>query len=109
MFLLHLLIFTAFRYQVNAKIASEQFKDRPMSPAELVVYWTEYVLRHKETPSLKSYALNLTWYQYFLVDVIATFLLIVSLIIFVVYISLKTVSKIYTFKFNNQNFTAKRV
>lgn len=107
MFLLHLLIFTVFRYQINAKITSEQFKDRPTSPAELVVYWTEYVLRHKETPNLKSYALNLTWYQYFLVDAIATFLSIVSVIIFVVYISLKTVSKIHPFKYNNQNFTAK--
>lgn len=108
MFLLYLLIFTAFRYQINAKIASEQFNDRPMSPAELVVYWTEYVLRHRETPNLKSYVLNLMWYQYFSVDVIATFLLIVFLIIFVIYISLKTVSKIYTFKYNNQNVTAKR-
>jgi len=60
-----------FRYSKNAKIVSERFKDRPMTPAESVVYWTEYVIRHKGAPHLKSHAFNLTWYQYFLLDVIA--------------------------------------
>ncbi|KAL5244409.1 hypothetical protein ACI65C_011819 [Semiaphis heraclei] len=41
-----------------------------MSPAESVVYWTEYVIRHKGAPHLRSHALDLTWYQYFLLDVI---------------------------------------
>nr|WIG62511.1 UDP-glucuronosyltransferase 2B2-like protein [Rhopalosiphum padi] len=49
------------KYAKNAKISSERFKDRPMSPAESVVYWTEYVVRHKGAPHLKSHALNLTW------------------------------------------------
>jgi len=55
-----------FSFQKYAKIASERFKDLPMSPAEsffLKVYWTEYVLRHNGKPHLKTQALNLTWYQ----------------------------------------------
>ncbi|KAF0703134.1 UDP-glucuronosyltransferase 2B2-like, partial [Aphis craccivora] len=43
----------------NAKTASKIFKDRSMSPKDLVVYWTQYVLRHKGAPHLKSYAINL--------------------------------------------------
>lgn len=35
-------------------MTSNQFKDRPMSPAETVVYWTKYVIRYKEAPQLKS-------------------------------------------------------
>ncbi|CAI6350993.1 unnamed protein product [Macrosiphum euphorbiae] len=58
-------------YIKNAKITSEIFKDRPMSPEKSVAYWTEYVIRHKGAPHLKSQALNLTWYQYFLLDIIA--------------------------------------
>lgn len=41
-----------------------------MTPRESVVYWTEYVLRHNGAHHLKSEALNLTWYQYMLLDVL---------------------------------------
>jgi len=63
---LYLLVFLVefynFRYTRNAKVASEIFKDRPMSPEKSIVYWTEYVIRHKGAEHLKSQALNLTWY-----------------------------------------------
>lgn len=69
-----------------------------MSPTESVVFWTEYVLRHKGAPHLKSHALNLTWYQYFLVDIIATLLFVLAVIILVSYICLKKLYE-YTFKY----------
>lgn len=53
-----------------------------MSQAESVVYWTEYVLRHKGAPHLKSQALNLRWYQYYLLDVLAVLLVIIFVVIF---------------------------
>ncbi|XP_060865467.1 UDP-glucosyltransferase 2-like [Metopolophium dirhodum] len=81
------------RYQKNAKIASERFKDRPMSSADLVVYWTEYVLRHNGAPNLKSHAMNLAWYQYFLIDVIITLLFIAFVILFIIYYVLKMICK----------------
>ncbi|XP_028044396.1 UDP-glucuronosyltransferase 2B15-like isoform X1 [Rhopalosiphum maidis] len=81
------------RYKENAKIASKRFSDRPMSPTKSVVYWTEYVLRYKGATHLKSHALNLKWYQYFLVDVISTFLFIVFIILFIIYYSLKMICK----------------
>jgi len=80
-----------YRYQKNAKIVSERFKDRPMTPAESVVYWTEYVLRHNGAPHLKSHALNMTWYQYFLVDVISTFLFLSFVVFFIIYYCLKII------------------
>ncbi|VVC34031.1 UDP-glucuronosyl/UDP-glucosyltransferase [Cinara cedri] len=73
------------KYKKNAEIASSIFKDRPMSPQQSVVYWTEYVIRHKGAPHLKSHALNLTWYQYFLLDVIAVALLSISIVTYVIY------------------------
>eukprot|EP00102_Acyrthosiphon_pisum_P014774 XP_008185009.2 PREDICTED: UDP-glucuronosyltransferase 2B2 [Acyrthosiphon pisum] len=81
------------RYQKNAKIASERFKDRPMSPTESVVYWTEYVLRHNGALHLKSHAWNLAWYQYFSVDVLSTFLLITFVFLFIIYHGLKLIYK----------------
>ncbi|CAI6351195.1 unnamed protein product [Macrosiphum euphorbiae] len=83
------------KYVKNAKIASNRFKDRPMTPQQSVVYWTEYVIRHKGAPHLKSHALNLTWYQYLLLDIIAVVLIFVSLVTFVVF---KVFKCIKTFK-----------
>jgi len=82
-----------YRYRKNAKIASERFKDRPMSSADSVVYWTEYVIRHHGAPHLKSHALNLSWYQYFLADVMCTLFFIVLIVLFVVYYCLKIMYK----------------
>jgi len=60
-----------------------------MSPEESIVYWTEYVSRHKRVPHLKSHALSLSWFQYFLVDVITSFLFSVFIILFIIYYYLK--------------------
>ncbi|KAE9535554.1 hypothetical protein AGLY_007455 [Aphis glycines] len=83
-------------YAKNAKIASIRFKDRPMTPQQSVVYWTEYVIRHKGAPHLKSHALNLTWYQYLLLDVMFVALTFVFLVTFLVYKVLKYIRKPYT-------------
>jgi len=74
-------------------ITADRFRDRPMTPQESVVYWTEYVLRHKGAHHLKSEALNLTWYQYMLLDVI--FVVFVSFLI-VVYMIYKTSRLFYS-------------
>jgi len=80
-------------YSINAKIASERFKDRPMSPEKSIVYWTEYVIRHKGAPHLKSHALNLTWYQYFLLDIIAAILIIIIISLLITFSILKVIYK----------------
>lgn len=77
----------------NAKIASERFKDRPLSPEQEVDYWTKYVIRHKGAPHLKSPAFNLTWYQYLLLDVIGVVLILILLFVFIVYIVLNYLYK----------------
>lgn len=73
----------------NAKITSRRFKDRPMSAEDTVDYWTKYVIRHKGAPHLKSQALNLTWYQYLLLDVIAVILLIFIFVVYILHMSVK--------------------
>jgi len=91
--------YIVYSYAKNAKIASIRFKDRPMTPQQSVVYWTEYVIRHKGAPHLKSHALNLTWYQYLLLDVMIVVLTFVFLVTCLVYKVLKCIRK-YVFKNN---------
>jgi len=48
-----------------------------MSPLNTAIFWTEYVIRHGGAPHMRSAALDLAWYQYLLIDVIA-FLLVIG-------------------------------
>lgn len=70
--------FIICRYKQKTKELSKTFRDRPMSPMETAVYWTEYVIRHKGAPHLRSTAVGMPWYQYYLIDVI--FVIIVSVL-----------------------------
>ena len=70
---------------VNQKlrIAHERFVDQKESPQERAVWWVEYLIRNGKTGFLKPYSLQLEWYQYHLLDVIAvifSILLIVTII-----------------------------
>ncbi len=48
---------------------SQIFKDRPIDPLDNVVYWTEYVLRQKDTNLMKPFGMRVNWYQRRLLDV----------------------------------------
>lgn len=58
-------------YQDNMKRSSSIFHDRPMGPRETALYWIDYVIRHKGARHLRSAGLDLKWYQFYLLDVIA--------------------------------------
>lgn len=59
------------KYAQNAKIVSEIYRDQPMTPTETMVYWSEYVIRHKGAPHLRSAGLNLNYFQYHNLDAFA--------------------------------------
>jgi len=67
-----------------------------MSPEKSVVYWTEYVIRHKRAPQLKSQALNLSWYQYFLIDIITVILMFIFISVLIVLKLFKFIRTFYT-------------
>ncbi|KAJ8972843.1 hypothetical protein NQ314_000007 [Rhamnusium bicolor] len=59
--------------------------DRPLPPLETAIYWVEYVARHRGAPHMRTAAVNMPFYKYYLIDVIAFLLFIVSLFIYIVY------------------------
>ncbi|XP_072014292.1 UDP-glucuronosyltransferase 2C1-like [Amphiura filiformis] len=59
------------RFQENMDRLSSIYRDEPLMPAERVAYWMEYVVRHNGTSHLKSAALDLNFFQYYLLDVAA--------------------------------------
>ncbi|XP_066998491.2 UDP-glycosyltransferase UGT5 [Anabrus simplex] len=76
-------ILTQPSYRENARRLSQLFHDRPQSALDTAVFWTEYVIRHRGAPHLRSAAVDLPLYQYLLLDVIA-FLLLVPLVLLVI-------------------------
>ncbi|KAF2894452.1 hypothetical protein ILUMI_11722, partial [Ignelater luminosus] len=73
------------KYAQNAKIRSKVLHDQPMKPLDRAMFWIEYVLRHQGAPHLRSAALNLAWYQYLLLDVIALVGFATLFVIYIVY------------------------
>jgi len=73
-----------------------------MSQAESVVYWTEYILRHKGAQHLKSHALNLKWYQYYLLDVLTLVFIFISVVILITTKMFKSINKIYGLIFSKK-------
>ncbi|XP_011192570.2 UDP-glucosyltransferase 2 [Zeugodacus cucurbitae] len=58
-------------YRDNIKRFSNIFHDRPLGARETALYWIDYVIRHKGARHLRAAGLDLKWYQFYLLDVIA--------------------------------------
>ncbi|CAD0204905.1 unnamed protein product [Chrysodeixis includens] len=59
------------RYRENAKMQSLIYHDRPMKPADSLVYWVEHVVRTRGAPHLRSPALLVPLYQRLYLDLAA--------------------------------------
>lgn len=49
------------------------------------VFWIEYVIRHEGAPHLRTAANDLYWFQYYLLDVIAVFSLLLTFVFYLNY------------------------
>ena len=74
-----------YSYRENVQRLSRIYRDQPLTLLQQAVYWTEYVIRHQGAPHLRSAALDLAWYQYFLLDVIAVLALVAVCVLVAVY------------------------
>lgn len=72
------------KYKENALKAQELVHDQPTAATDKLFYWVDYVIRHRGPMHLHSQAAyDLSWYQYFLLDVIACIVFVVLIIILV--------------------------
>lgn len=63
-------------YRQNARQTSKLLNDNPMKPMDEAMYWIEYVIRNNGATHLKSSAVNLPWYKYLMLDIVAFSLLV---------------------------------
>jgi len=64
------------KYKREVKKRQRLMKDQRHTPLETAIYWTEYVIRHKGAYHLQSPAKDLNFVQYYLLDVIAIYVLL---------------------------------
>lgn len=69
------------QYSRKAKEVSNIFNDNLVHPMEESIFWIEYVIRHKGAIHLKSAAVNMSFYVYYLLDVFSV--LFVGFIVFI--------------------------
>ena len=62
-----------------------------MTPQERAVFWTEYVIRHRGAPQLRSPAARLSWVEFLMLDVLVILVLVLLLLLFLILLSLRTI------------------
>jgi len=70
-------------YAKASNAISERYRDQPESALERAVWWTEYVIRHKGAPHLRSAARDLNFIQLHSLDTFAVLLGVPILVILV--------------------------
>lgn len=69
------------KYKRSAAEIAGKFRDNPIHPLDEASFWIEYVMRHKGAPHLKSYGSFLPLFQYLLLDILGSLLLVVFIVI----------------------------
>lgn len=74
---------SAFSYRENAQRLSKAYRDRPATPLETAVWWTEYIARGNGNSYLRSEGADLLWYQYHLIDVALVLIIVSTALIYI--------------------------
>ncbi|XP_014292889.1 UDP-glycosyltransferase UGT5 [Halyomorpha halys] len=90
-------------YREAALKRSRIVNDRPHSALESAVYWIEYVLRHNGAIHLRPASLDLSIYQFLLLDIILLFLFLVVIVGLFIILSIKFLLLLMKVKKNRSN------
>ncbi|XP_066267605.1 UDP-glucuronosyltransferase 2C1-like [Branchiostoma lanceolatum] len=74
-------------YRETAARLSRLHRDQPQSPMERAVWWIEHVIKHGRLPHLRARAVELPFYQYYLLDVVAFLLAVCTAVLGAVWCS----------------------
>ncbi|XP_030383804.1 UDP-glucuronosyltransferase 1-6-like [Scaptodrosophila lebanonensis] len=72
------------KYERAVKQYSKIYRDRPMTARQLVVYWTEYVLRHKGAYHLQSPWLRMSFVERNNLDVLALIIVLLCSLMWII-------------------------
>ncbi|CAG9574287.1 unnamed protein product [Danaus chrysippus] len=83
------------KYNQRAKYLSKLFRNRPVSPASLIVHYIELAIETKGAQHLRSKAQLYSWYQLLMLDQLAVFSIIFYLIFKMIKMFIGLVKKLF--------------
>ncbi|XP_016979045.2 UDP-glucosyltransferase 2-like [Drosophila rhopaloa] len=86
------------KYGQAVREFSALYRDRPQSPRQSAVFWTEYVLRHHGAPHLQSPAVHMSFIELHNLDIYALFVTILVLLALLIRLVWKYVGIWYLIK-----------
>jgi glucuronosyltransferase len=82
------------KYFEKAQTISNRFNDRPMTPQQSVVYWTEYAVKHKGAEHLRAAGTDLNLLEFHLIDIYFIIIVALAVVLFAAYTCLKCFLKL---------------
>ncbi|CAH2248038.1 jg12742 [Pararge aegeria aegeria] len=70
------------KFRAHVKKLSQAWRDRPIPPMDSAIFWTEFAARHRNF-TFRAAAADVSYIQYFCLDILAIFILILLLFIFI--------------------------
>ncbi|KAL3288261.1 hypothetical protein HHI36_002710 [Cryptolaemus montrouzieri] len=83
------------KYRLKAQELRNIFLDQPGTGLEKVIWWCEYVLRHKGAEHLRSPGADISLYEYFMLDVFAVILTVIVVTIVMMVFTVKALLRIF--------------
>lgn len=93
-------------FRETARNLSRQFLDRPLNALDTAAYWIEYVIKYGED-SLRSPAMDLTWWQLSLIDVIGFLLFCTAIVIAITFFIVRFMLEILNGNYNKSSYSKK--
>lgn len=77
--------FSAFSYRENAQRLSKAYRDRPATPLETAIWWTEYIARGNGRFYFRGEGADLPWYQSRSIDVALVLIIVSTAFIYILF------------------------
>lgn len=87
------IIFFVFRYKQAISVLNSAVFDPMVSDPDNAVWWTEYLLRHRNIRLLRSPAVGVSFFKYYLLDVVCYLFLITFVTLLGAYIIIQAILK----------------
>ncbi|XP_036142561.1 UDP-glycosyltransferase UGT5 isoform X3 [Monomorium pharaonis] len=88
-------VFNNTSYRENAQKLSKAYRDRPASPLETAVWWTEYIARGNGKSYYRSDSADLSWYQRYLIDVALVLITVFVAFIYILFRLIKLLLSLF--------------
>ncbi|XP_076388109.1 uncharacterized protein LOC100874899 [Megachile rotundata] len=91
-------VITNKQYKEKMLHLRELVNDNPYDLVDNLVWWTEFVIRHKGAPHLRSTLINQPWYQRYDIDIVA-FLAIIAFVVVSILVNILARILVHVFKY----------